>query len=399
MANNITLTAAMRSNLLSLQRTQGLLDMTQLRLSTGRKVNSALDDANAFFASQSLSNRASDLSRLLDGMGQSIQVLKAADQGITSLTKLTEQAQAIAQSGRDTVSNSGLFRSGDVSAALQAALGAGAAGTLTLTSGSGQTAAIVVTAASTLAQVAAAINASAGFSAQIVDGTTGAAGTNKRLEIRATNGQTLTIAASATATFFNANQGGAGGSAGVNGATGGAYTIGGAIASTSNSVDQISLERQYNAIRTQIDQLITDTGYRGTNLLNGDNLTTQFNEKNTSTQTVTGVTFNAAGLAISAANFLNATNIQSALNEVTSALNTLRNQARTFGTSLTVIQTRQDYTQNLVNVLNEGSDKLTIADKNEEGANLLALQTSQQLGVTSLSLASQASQAVLRLFG
>ncbi|TVQ85235.1 MAG: flagellin, partial [Micavibrio sp.] len=99
--SEVTLTAALRTNLLSLQRTQGLLDITQNRLATGRKVNSALDDANAFFASQSLNNRASDLERLLDGIGQGVQTLKAADQGITSLTKLVEQAQSIAQTARD----------------------------------------------------------------------------------------------------------------------------------------------------------------------------------------------------------------------------------------------------------------------------------------------------------
>src|SRR5690606_9321794 len=103
----VTLTAALRTNLLSLQRTQSLLDLTQNRLATGKKVNSALDDANAFFASQSLTNRASDLERLLDGIGQSVQVLKAADQGITTITSFLEQLQAVAQEALDQANASG----------------------------------------------------------------------------------------------------------------------------------------------------------------------------------------------------------------------------------------------------------------------------------------------------
>ena len=101
MSKEVTLTAALRTNLLSLQGTQRLLDSTQLRLATGKKVNGALDNANAFFASQSLTNRANDLSRLLDGIGQGIQVLKAADEGIKSMTAFLEQMQAVAREALD----------------------------------------------------------------------------------------------------------------------------------------------------------------------------------------------------------------------------------------------------------------------------------------------------------
>jgi flagellin len=103
MSAEVTLTAALRSNLLSLQGTQRLLDQTQLRLATGLKVNSALDNPGSYFAAQALNNRAGDLSRLLDGMGQAVQVLKSADQGIKSATSLLEQAQAVAQNVKDTL--------------------------------------------------------------------------------------------------------------------------------------------------------------------------------------------------------------------------------------------------------------------------------------------------------
>ena len=101
MANDIVLGAALRSNLLTLQSTQRSIDITQLRLATGKKVNSALDNPQNFFTSQALSNRASDLTRLLDGIGQSIKTIQEAEKGITALTALVEQADSIVSSARD----------------------------------------------------------------------------------------------------------------------------------------------------------------------------------------------------------------------------------------------------------------------------------------------------------
>jgi len=407
MANEITLTAALRSNLLSLQSTQRSLDTVQQRLATGKKVNTALDNANSFFAAQSLSNRAGDLSNLLDGIGQSIQVLKAADTGITTLSNLIAQAKSIAQAGRDSVTTSGAYRSGDirdtgVSNIVTAGFVVG--NTFTLTSNAAGVAAATITiAAGSLQSLADQINGNAGFTAKVVDSatTTGvfANGRGKRLEIRATNGD-LTIAngTGTPATLLQSGFG-AGATVGSRLDSGLAYVPGATISATSNTQDQISLQKQYDAVRTQINQLVSDTGYRGTNLLNGDSLRTQFNEGNTSSQTVSGVTFDAAGLGIgTAADFRTSALIDTALVQVTTAASTLRSQAQIFGNNLTIIQTRQDFTENLVNTLREGAGKLTIADKNEEGANLLSLQTAQQLGVTALSLASQSSQSVLRLF-
>lgn len=384
MAGEVTLTAALRSNLLSLQKTQGLLDLTQQRLSTGRKVNSALDDPTAFFASQALSNRAGDLSRLLDSMGQGIQVLKAADSGISALTKLVEQAQSIAETARDQSSGAAVITSSDISAAdqadLTAALVAGG-DQFSLQAGTGNpTTTFTISAGDSLADLANQINSTAGFSAQIV-AASGATTTDRRLEIRTTNGEDL-IATDVTNTPLAAF----------------GLATGTTAAATQPPPDRVTLEADFNQIRTQIDELIQDTGYRGTNLLGGDSLTVQFNETNTSTITVAGVTFDSAGLNLAAATFDTDANIQTSLNEITAALDTLRSQARTFGGNLTVIQNREDFTKNLVNTLEEGSDKLTLADANEEGAKLLALQTAQQLGITSLSLASQAQQSVLRLF-
>lgn len=411
--SGVTLTAALRANLLSLQGTAKLLDTTQLRLATGRKVNSALDSPSSFFASQALNNRAGDLSNLLDSMGQAIQTLKAADQAITSLTTLVSQAKAIAQSALNQVSSSAFIRSGDI---VNTASGANASAnnltgtggftannTFTLSANGATAVTITITSGMTLSQLASSINAQTGFSAQIVDGSVA---NSSRIEIRATNGATLTYT-NGTGTpiaLLASGFGVTGGATGREGGGTGTTTLASAnvVAATSNALDQIALEKQYQTVINQINTLVTDAGYQGTNLVNGDTLNVQFNERNTSKLSVVGVTFDSTGLGLNAysanSTFLNSTNITSALNSTDNGLSKLRAQAATFGNNLNIVQARQDFTTSLINNLKEGSDLLTLADKNEEGANLLSLQTAQQLGIQALSLASQANQSVLRLF-
>ncbi len=124
------------------------------------------------------------------------------------------------------------------------------------------------------------------------------------------------------------------------------------------------------------------------------------NETGTSSVTINAVDFSSTGLAIANAtnSWAGAADITAASTDLTNALTTLRSQAQAFGSNLTTVQVRQDFTKAMINTLQTGADSLTLADSNEEGANLLALQTRQQLSTTALSLASQASQAVLRLF-
>ena len=144
-----------------------------------------------------------------------------------------------------------------------------------------------------------------------------------------------------------------------------------------------------------------DSGYNGVNLLNGDSLKVVFNELGTASLSVSGVTFSSTGLGVAASTNTFQTNfdLNAALKNLSSALGTLRSQASNFGSSLTVVQTRQDFTKSTINTLQVGADNLVLADTNEEGANLLALQTRQQLSTTALSLAAQAANSVLRLFG
>jgi flagellin len=174
---------------------------------------------------------------------------------------------------------------------------------------------------------------------------------------------------------------------------------------TSDTTVRSGLSTQFDALLGQIDQLAQDSGFNGINLLdknNSSDLTVTLNEKGTSSVTVNAVDFSAnTGLGVnnSANNWDTTAHIALAATDLTNALTTLRSQSQAFGTNLSTVQIRQDFTKAMINTLQTGSDSLTLADSNQEGANLLALQTRQQLSTTALSLASQASQAVLRLFG
>ena len=170
---------------------------------------------------------------------------------------------------------------------------------------------------------------------------------------------------------------------------------------TTGGVERAQYQERYNDILTQIDQLSKDAGYKGVNLLGGtdQSLTVVFNEDRSSSITIKGVDGSTAGLGLAqATSWGNLASIETSLDEVDAAITKLRSMSSEFGNNYSVVQTREEFTENLINVLEEGSDKLTLADMNEESANMLALQTRQQLAINSLSLASQAAQSVLKLF-
>lgn len=170
---------------------------------------------------------------------------------------------------------------------------------------------------------------------------------------------------------------------------------------TTNSEQRTGFEDQFNELLLQIDELAEDAGFNGVNLLDGDNLQVVFNEDGSSALDIAGVTFDAAGLGltpVTAGDFQSDANITSALDSIEAAVQTLRGQSSQFGSNLSIVQTREDFTNNTINTLETGAANLTLADTNEEGANLTALQTRQQLSTTALSLATQADQNVLRLF-
>jgi len=172
-------------------------------------------------------------------------------------------------------------------------------------------------------------------------------------------------------------------------------------AMTGTSSTRTTLQSNYNSLLTQIDQLASDASYNGVNLLNGNNLTVNFNETGTSKLTITGVTYNSTGLGLSqiaAGGFQSNTTITGAQTAINTAITTVRATTETFGTNSSTIQTRQDFEKNMINTLQTGASNLVLADQNQESANLLTLQTQQQLEISALSIANQANQSVLKPF-
>lgn len=584
--NKIALTASMRSNLLSLKNTQKLFDSTQDKLSTGYKVNSAMDNPSSYFTAQSLNARADDLSTLLDSIGQAISTLQTADEGITSLQDFVSQAKSIANSARDTmnvsakttstikfdkdnlksqlvtsaipnaaVNDSMIIRYGDstklagttnvkadskLSDLKLVGLDGTAADTkagsikvdgneyklkftgaknemtieyaadsvfkITGVSSDGKTYTMQdadgnefsytgtidkTTADNHTAGVGDTVTSAAAFSMTVSeDGkTTVKAGTKFALTGTATNyaaatvtttgktstisiadGQTVEDMANVIETMigtkvfdvsiedsnlvfktldttsievtgkiadvFGMDKGvevkleatdtaesmrqkidalegisaefDENGKLVVKSAEGDDMVISGALADklgisgavTNGSNERATYAKQFDSVLKQIDELVQDTSYKGINLLKGDNLTVVFNESRTSTLELKGVTFDSTGLGFtqSANEWMHTDDIDTALDQITKATSTLRAQASEFGQNLSTVQIREDFTENMINNLTTGADKLTLADANEEAANLLALQTRQSLATNSLSLASQSAQSVLKLF-
>jgi flagellin-like hook-associated protein FlgL len=279
----IALTSGMRSNLIALQGVDKMMQTTQNRLSTGKRVNSALDDPVNFFKAQDSYNRASDLAAKKDGMGEAIKTIEAANTGMEKIEALLNQMKSLASAAK----------------------------------------------------------------------------------------------------------------------------------TSSNKSD---LEDQYDKIITQVGAMAEDSNYGGQNLIQFDtaygdnNLSVEFNETGDNKLTVSGfgisvdttagsVTLNTGVTkTIQAADFDTNTTIETAIGEIDDFISQLRTEAQKLSSSLSTISIRSEFTSEMVNTLNTGADNLTLADMNEEGANMLMLQTRQNLGTTSLSLASQAAQAVLRLF-
>lgn len=278
----ITLTSGMRANLVSLQQTNSFMEVTQKRLATGKKVNSALDDPVAYFTAVAHEQRATDLASRKDEMSEAVQLVKAADTGIESIKTLIAAAKSLATSAL----------SADTTAA-----------------------------ASTLAS-------------------------------------------------------------------------------------------QYDEVLDQIDLMVADSGYKGVNLLKdpddpGSTLTVKFDETGASSLSLQGFDASAVtGLDLVSSSTsawvadgaISTANIEAAITALDNAMITLRTESSKLANNLSIITARQEFTQGMINVLKDGAANLTNADMNEEGANMLMLQTRQALGTTSLSLASQAAQSVLRLF-
>ncbi len=436
-----------RSSLASLQTITAQAAAVQNRLATGKKVNTAVDNPVNFFTAQSLNNRSDQLKGLLDGISNGIQTVQAASKGIDGITKLVgslqstvKQAQADAAQNRPTVVGTGttlataseaaltskslkdialdkrVGSAGDTTVATATASSAGDLGIDTtatpalniqiVTNPAAATSttniSVALTANTTVRDVVNAINTS-GVATAFVD-------EKGLLNVKGTGSETLGVgigvgadAAAATTASATGTSNTAFGLAATDRTTG--------IASSGvTSATRSNLIEQFNTLRTQIDSLAKDAGFNGVNLLQGDKVTIAFNEKGGANQTkldIQGTNLTSDNIGIQQAgnaqvagtiNFQNDADLEKATTALTNALTSLKSLSSTFGANLSVAQTRQDFTKDLAEVLSTGASNLVNADANEEAANLLSLQTRQQLSQTALSLSNQADQAVLRLF-
>ena len=479
--SDIVLSAGVRQNLLSLQKTADQMSTTQNRLATGKRVNTALDNPTNFFTSSALQSRAGDFSALLDSMSIGIKTLAAADNGITAITNTIESMQSTLRQARQdrsfqtksytidatTIGTASLknisFSGGAVgstpvnvalnTASVAATPGSSTSGTIpaTYTGGTLTINGTNVTVAndSNAATIKSAIDAAGitGITTSVSGSTITISNANENVDFTGSTGALLTSLGLSTSTNYAPAVTGAVKSvdqlvAAINGtsALGGRVvasndggklriqnlsttdlTVGG-VSGTTNTLDgsastdsvegndvRANLIKQFNELRDQLDKLSDDASFNGINLLRGDKLKITFNENGTSTLVIQAKDINGNPTSISAANLGISSlvgsdvdsddNIDTLLNGLTDSLGTLRSHASNFGSSLSIVQNRQDFTKAMINTLQTGADNLVLADTNEEAANMLALQTRQQLSQTALSLASQADQAVLRLFG
>lgn len=414
---DISLTASMRTNLLSLQNTQSLMDTTQERLSTGLKVNSAIDNASSYYTAQSLNNRASDLSALLDSMGQGIQTIQAANEGIEAITEFVEQAKAIANSARDAASKTDVKTlnakfsdlttpqtpktaadtaltiavkrmNGDVAEALGSSTEEDKAITAALTTVNGKLNAAALAGKNATEFEAAAKAAMTEFNKSVL---------KDIMEFNISADGKVSFTAKAG---YQIEVTGAGDLAGLGKDPETGDPTDEVTSTVAVNTDRQKYALQFNEILEQIDNLAQDSGYKGINLLQMNTLTVIFNEDRSSQIEVKGTDASSVGLMLDEAvnNWQTNEDIEASIAQTEEAISSLRIMASDYGNYYSIVQNRQSFTKSLVNVLTEGADNLTLADMNEESANMLALQTRQQLAINSLSLASQAAQGVLQLF-
>jgi flagellin-like hook-associated protein FlgL len=182
-------------------------------------------------------------------------------------------------------------------------------------------------------------------------------------------------------------------------------------AMSANSTDADIFATQYNTVMSQINEVAQDSGYKGINLLQSGALTVEFaptaGDATLAVQgfggasdsfVITGMSDAGTGANWVSGTTVSTANIQTSIDGLDTALGSLRTESKKLSNNLSIITAREEFTSQMINTLEDGAAKLTEADMNEEGANMLMLQTRQALGTTSLSMASQAAQSVLRLF-
>jgi flagellin-like hook-associated protein FlgL len=381
---DIILSGSIRENLLALQRTTDLMSRTQTRLATGKKINSALDNPNAFFTAQGLTNRAKDLANLLDGIGQAIQTIKAANEGVTAIVTLVEAAKAKANQAQQTTNTftraKYVEEYNELLNQIQKLAEDSGYNGKNLLGGTGNELTVYLNEDSsnflTIASIGYTDIATLGL-APLTAATMGTLAVD--LEDGSANPLSLSSLMVSDAAQFDAG--------------GNTLTFedsGGNVIGTLTVTDTMTVGEFVTQVNANFSNIRAS-------FANGT-LTFEASEEITITGGAAGGALANSTIVATASDWHTDGGLASTLSSLTDALDLLRAQASTFGTSLTIVQDRQNFTKSFIGMLAQGSDMLTVADTNEEGANLLALQTRQQLSITALSLATQADQSVLRLF-
>lgn len=428
------LTASLRNQLLAMRTTARGLDVGSVRLASGLKVNSVLDNPNNFFAASALKFRSNDLNRLLDHISQNIQVIKAADNGVTAALRILDQAEAYLNDVETKLMNGELDLSESIGVPANGTAvtlnstadlltygtaGQDAGGVITLIDGGKgftldgnmwkrRLINYTVTADTYLSFDYRSGNipeiSGIGFDNDIDFGNNS---TNFFLYGTQTSGVTyaaptptyqydgsgdwvhveIPIGAYFTGTFshmtFFADDDGGGDDG--DGSFNNIYLSKGPLELTTQYGVAGSVQAEYDLILDQLDQIVKDSGYRGTNLLDGDDMTTFFNEHRTSKLISSGIVATSAGLGLERETFGTVEEVRAKISSIRAAREKLRAYASSLAGDLNVIKTREDFTSNMIQTLDAGRDKLILADQNEEGAKMLALQTRQILQTSMLS--------------
>jgi flagellin-like hook-associated protein FlgL len=386
--SDVVLAAQARQNLAAFQMISGQIDAVQKRLATGKRVNSAFDDAAAYFTSASLSARAASLNQIADGVSSARKTLDAANNGVQAIKSLLTTAQTLANSALQQTASALVKVTGNNATPLTTSTQIASTGGSSTRLKAGDT--ITVSDGTTTATYTAANNDTVQTFLNAVNGTanlkvTASLNASGQIVLAATDTSNVTIGGTLT---------GAGTLNGVTGLTAGTTSF------VANSV-RTSYAAQFDAVRVQIDAAVKDASYNGVNLLAGGSKTVTLNETGSSTITLAGVNLSSTSLGVAAStnNFQSDSDIATALTNVTNALTKLQAQTATFGNSQSLIDIRTAFNKSMAETLQSGADDLVASDASADGAILLALQTRQQLAATALSMTSGADKVTLRLFG
>jgi flagellin len=376
--SSINLSATARTGLSVLSNVAKDMAITQNRLVTGKAVNSPIDNATKFFTSAAMDSRAASLNSLMDNITSAQSSIKAASEGVKGIQNLIKQAQSLANQAL-TSANTKTNVAGTVSALSAGALVEGGLGmttakTVTVNDGT-TTATFTTSATATVQDFITAVNNTSGLKVKASLSTDG------RLQLDGTSNNDIVV--------------GGTGSAGDLAKLG---LVAGTTAGETNAT-RASLAAQFDAIRGEIDKMATDSGINGVNLLKGDQISLALNETGTSTTSITGTDVTAAKLGVTASTgqFQADSDITTALSGLIAGGKALEASSASLSSNAAIIDTRADFNSQLADILKTGANDLVAADSNEEAANLIALQTRQQMATTSLSIMQSAETTALRL--